>query len=787
MTEANDNAAKAGARHSAGDVRRGRAVKQKAREIIADMDELGFNDEQAVGHPADPAPSYTKSDMPTDAPDAPVIFGAVKAAGEWELDVLYLPYGGPQNGKDSQGEYFSPRTNEHADKFPEPVILYYHGADPDGRAMGDPNVIGRAVKRWADGAGRWVRVKLDQANQYARRVWEAAQKGLARASSGSIAHLVRRESDGHITNWPVVEVSLIDTEGRRRPANSYAVALPAAKAHLKLAGLAMPAEFTINDESAMPQATGAHSPAERSAQSQSHPIGVTDMDEQKVSEIVAAALKADREQREASEKAEAARQAQEESKIKAAVDAERAKFEKEQAALKAQYVAAGRLNLGDGQAPYQARFADTRKYDGMGPNDLAFMGALLASAKASNLPRAQGFSESAAKALAIKIAEDRTTVRDMTGRETDLGEQSRAGLKALGVDPAHVLDAAKANEVNYSTLASYGDDWVGIEYSRRLWPAVRAGTFALQKLPQVEVPQGMESVVIPLESGDPTFYKVAQTTDENATTGTPNATVTSSKLGTAKSTLTVAKGGARTSYSGELDEDSLVPWAAQLRAQLERATAEQLEHALIDGDTETAATTNINDIGGTPAGTEFFMLVNGFRKSPLVTTTANARSASGSLVDTDFLETVYLMGTAGLIGYDPTKVDFIIDPNTHKKAIQLASVKTRDVFTGATLEGGRLTQIWNYPVNVSFFMHYMSSARKANTAGKVDQDTTNNNTTGAILAVRWDQWLFGWKRRVTIETVRIPRADVTEITALMRFGLLQRDTEGAAITYNVGL
>ena len=44
---------------------------------------------------------------------------------------------------------------------------------------------------------------------------------------------------------------------------------------------------------------------------------------------------------------------------------------------------------------------------------------------------------------------------------------------------------------------------------------------------------------------------------------------------------------------------------------------EVLEHVVIDGDTETGATTNINDIGGTPAGTEAFMLFNGFRKSGL--------------------------------------------------------------------------------------------------------------------------------------------------------------------------
>ena len=46
-----DLRAKAGARHSASDIKRGRGVKAKARDIVKDMDELGFLDEQEIGNP----------------------------------------------------------------------------------------------------------------------------------------------------------------------------------------------------------------------------------------------------------------------------------------------------------------------------------------------------------------------------------------------------------------------------------------------------------------------------------------------------------------------------------------------------------------------------------------------------------------------------------------------------------------------------------------------------------------------------------------------------------------
>jgi hypothetical protein len=44
---------KAGARHNQDDIKRGRDVKRKAREIVDDMDQLGFEDPQDIGHPAD--------------------------------------------------------------------------------------------------------------------------------------------------------------------------------------------------------------------------------------------------------------------------------------------------------------------------------------------------------------------------------------------------------------------------------------------------------------------------------------------------------------------------------------------------------------------------------------------------------------------------------------------------------------------------------------------------------------------------------------------------------------
>jgi hypothetical protein len=56
------------------------------------------------------------------------------------------------------------------------------------------------------------------------------------------------------------------------------------------------------------------------------------------------------------------------------------------------------------------------------------------------------------------------------------------------------------------------------------------------------------------------------------------------------------------------------------------------------------------------------------------------------------------------------------------------------------------------------------------------------------LGVRTDQWKLGYKRKMTIEVNRIANADSYEVVALMRWGLLSRDTKyPSAITYNVGV
>lgn len=437
--------------------------------------------------------------------------------------------------------------------------------------------------------------------------------------------------------------------------------------------------------------------------------------------------------------------------------------------------------LQSAEAPYMTKYADTNKYDELTAGETALVIDVM---NANNRP----VSGAAFKALSLKIGELKDGNDDESRKAVNYVKNT---FKAsTGIDPKmDSIEAAvkAATDPMYTGGSGIGSDWVGTAYSSQIWEAIRAANVVLADVPSITVPDGYSSAYIPLESSDPTWYKVAEATASDSTLKVPAATVAASQLATLNKQITLGKLGARSLFTGELTEDSLIAFAPNLRRQLEISGAEMLEHIAIDGDTETSANKNINDIAGTPGATDVFLLVDGFRKLALVTNTANSRSASGSFALSDFKDTLKLMGTAGLAGADPTKVAFVLDYNTMWAAMDLPEVKTKDVFSAATIENGFLTRVYNTRVLYAYQMHRWASDRKANTAGKIDQDTTSNNTTGSILAVRFDQWRQAFKRRMTLETTRIANADSWEIVALMRWGMAYRDTEAAAISYNVGI
>lgn len=442
--------------------------------------------------------------------------------------------------------------------------------------------------------------------------------------------------------------------------------------------------------------------------------------------------------------------------------------------------------------PYQTQFGELNRYDNLDRADLALLIDVQKTFKAQGVHYVNGdlidVDPAAVKSLAMRVAEMKPADNTEEARK-DVAYTQNAFKAATGIDPKkEVIEAAikTSGDPNYSGGSLVGSDWVGTAYANDLWRKVRAETKVVGQIPSETIPDGYSNKTWPLESTDMTWYKVAEASGGDATLNVPAATVTSSQLATANKNITIGKMGARGVYTGEIDEDSLIRFSAQLRTQLEVSGQEILESLVIDGDTEVSASKNINTIASSPATTDYYLLFDGFRKLPLVTTTTNSVSANGSLAVEDFLDTLKTMGTAGIAGADPTKCAFIVDGNVYYTMAKLAELKTKDTYSAATIENGFVTRIWNVPVIGSWQMHHASAKRMANTAGKIN-GTDSSNTTGAAVAVRWDQWKLAYKRRMTLEITRIANADAYEIVALCRLGLGYRDAEASAILYNIGL
>ena len=482
--------------------------------------------------------------------------------------------------------------------------------------------------------------------------------------------------------------------------------------------------------------------------------------------------------------AEVAAREERDAAIAEAVKKEREKFEAEN------------RRLPDGsQAPYQTQFSETYKYDHMDLAELALLVDLQKNFQGRSVKYNTGEviapTVGAFKALSMRVAELKNDSNTDEGRKAvDYVKTAfKMGTKTrIDPTPDGIVAAWKAaTDPMYTGGSGIGSDWVGTAYSPSLWQKIRADTNVVGKIPSETIPDGYSNETWPIEGADVTWYKVPEVTTSDSTMKIPAATVTASQIATANKNITIGKLGARGMYSGEMNEDSLIRFAPQLRGQMETSGQEMLESLVIDGDVETSASKNINAIDTTPASTDYFLSFDGFRKLALVTNTANSLSAAGSLAFDDFLSLLKLMGTAGIAGSDPSKVNYILDGNVFYKMATLPEVKTKDVNSAATVENGFVTNVWGVGVIPSWQMHKASAKLMANTAGKVDADTDSNNTTGSVVAVRWDQWKLVYKRRMTMEITRRAESDSWDIVCLTRIGLGYRDNEASAILYNVGI
>lgn len=149
--------------------------------------------------------------------------------------VLSIPYGGPKDGRDTDGEYFSPKTDIKADWFPTRPVLFHHAQDDTLKddSLGTEDDLRQEADGW------WGTMWLDRSNRYWAQISQWLAEGKMYGSSGALGHLVRKARDGEILVWPHIEQTLTLT-----PANPFARVIPAKAAKdFASTGLALPSDL----------------------------------------------------------------------------------------------------------------------------------------------------------------------------------------------------------------------------------------------------------------------------------------------------------------------------------------------------------------------------------------------------------------------------------------------------------------------------------------------------------------------------------------------------------------
>lgn len=376
--------------------------------------------------------------------------------------------------------------------------------------------------------------------------------------------------------------------------------------------------------------------------------------------------------------------------------------------------------------------------------------------------------------------------KEVVRRAADLGEPEKAleqvvfgedrgdpeARMRLYNDTAHLLSRLNGNKalagqywqgmlerdpaVKYVTAVTsdgsgYGAEWVPTGFSADVWQDLHLQTLVGGNLEQINMPT--LSYKLPYVASNTTAYLTSQATD-----------ITTSRFGTEADTLTAQGFGAALYFSGEMEEDSIIPVMPVVRQDIARTLAQGLESALLDGDT--TGTHQDSDVTGS---TDVRKAWNGFRKLALADA---ATKTDGTSFQTS---TWRAARTAmGKYGISPSDLICVTGPVGFNKLLNLSEVMTVDKYgPNATLLSGELARFDGVPIIVSGQVR-----ENLNASGVYDGSTT---TKSYMLLIDRRRFMLGTRRALTIEDDRFILGDYKLVVAKARWAFASRI--GVSSTY----
>lgn len=220
------------------------------------------------------------------------------------------------------------------------------------------------------------------------------------------------------------------------------------------------------------------------------------------------------------------------------------------------------------------------------------------------------------------------------------------------------------------------------------------------------------------------------------------------KLPTGKVTITQKKYISTADISDEeIRFSSVADLEGKIRERLLKGAARTVDAAILNGDTVTAATGNVNSDDAAPAANTYYLGADGLRKVGLVTNSAEAVD----LATLDWADYVDMMTAMGHLGADASALVWITNLQTYNKSMQLTEFKDASQNgTASTINALAKTNILGSDVVVARDIPLTEAD------GKVSAVTPANNTKGTVILAHKNAVQYGFNGTFEVEPIRVP-------------------------------
>jgi len=319
--------------------------------------------------------------------------------------------------------------------------------------------------------------------------------------------------------------------------------------------------------------------------------------------------------------------------------------------------------------------------------------------------------------------------------------------------------------------SGYGSQLVGAQYVGELWEAARNESRVANLIGSFEMTA--PTAYLPVEVDIPEMLVQSESTAAAA------SAYDTSKTGSNRVSVSAKKFGIHQMWSGEMEEDSIIPYIPFLRRQSQLSLAYYMDSLALNGDT--TLSNGINNHDTVAAATVHYTAFDGIRHACLVDNTGNSASAANGPVELALFKGIYGRMLDATYMHDwghpnnPLDLVHVVDPYVGDHMLLLDEFLTQDkAGNQATLFAGQVSKVFGHPVISSIAL------KKSSLDGTIDADTAGDNLYGQIVSFNRNGLKWGWRRRVKVETERIISTDQTRIVYSLRLGLGRFYPTGAA-------